>query len=407
MEEPLDPKRPVGVIARTECKIFGIRRFPGESFTVPADREADLTSGDLLISERTAAILWGHHDGRVLSPAGIESNYPAAPVEGRPVRVLQLTHYDPGCAAYRYHSAANTVPGVASVFVRFYHNNPYCDLRQFDGQTDLVRVRSLLLTADVIHCHMDYAMLFTELHASPLPHQRLARTYHGSIVPGDPPKKFIEPEVDKRNRALVFGARPYHHRLGVPHWLPIPMPVADYETLARESRGIRAAAQTFRVAHSPTRRAIKGTDAFVAAIETLRGEGVAIEAVLIEKMDHGDALRLKATCHATFDSFFLGIQGSGLEAASMGQAVIAGDPEAVRDLEKLGIPCPYTYANDGAALLSALRRLATDPDYYRVEAARVGQYVRTHHDYPVVGARYRDLLLPSVAEARRGATDRR
>ncbi len=49
-------------------------------------------------------------------------------------------------------------------------------------------------------------------------------------------------------------------------------------------------------------------------------QGIDIEPVLIENMEHGAALRLKASCDAVFDSFWLGMQGSGLEGAAMGKA---------------------------------------------------------------------------------------
>jgi hypothetical protein len=118
----------------------------------------------------------------------------------------------------------------------------------------------------------------------------------------------------------------------------------------------------------------------------LRAEGVDIEAVLIEGMDHGEALALKATCDATFDSFWLGMQGSGLEMAAMGGVVIAGDADAARDLERYDEPCPWTFANDGHSLKATLRRLATEPEWAAQEAARVAGYVARWHTYEGVGA---------------------
>lgn len=387
----------VEVFALSPCIIAGVRRERYERFRIPAARKRDLTAGGLLLSERTASALWRTSRGRILAPEGIPSTVTAAPLTERPLRVLQLTHYDPGASVYRYHSAANATPGIVSALVRFGDTNPHCSHRQWDGYRDLAQVKALLLTADVIHCHMDLRCLFHDLRSSPLAHQRLARTYHGSVLPGDTTRRLVEHEVDRRNRAIVFGARPYHLRPGmdVPHWLPIPMPCADYATLA-EGREPVSVRRPFRVAHSPTNRAIKGTEAFVAAIESLKAEGIAIEAVMIEGMEHGAALRLKATCDATFDSFFLGMQGSGLEAAAMGQPVLAGDPEAQRDLLKLGIPVPWTVADDAAQLRAQLHRLACEPGYAEAEARRVNAYVRSHHDYAIVGAKYRDILAAEV-----------
>lgn len=382
------------VLALTECIISGVRRFPQEWFTIPTERVDAMTSGGLCLSRAQIDALWATHRDRILTPDGITSHYtPAAPTADA-LRVLQLTHYDPGSAVYRYHSAANTVPGVVSAFVRYGHSNPHSDLRQWDGDTDAATVQALAMTADVIHCHMDYRTLLHDLRRGREPGQRIAITYHGSVLPGDTQKVLMYPEDDQRLGSVVFGARPYHRRWGS-HitWLPIPMPIADYAPLsAGHRRG-----KTYRVAHSPTNRALKGTTVFLQAIEYLRNqESINIEAVLIEGLPHGEAMRLKATCDATFDSFFLGMQGSGLEAAAMGQAVIAGDPAAQNDLIALGIAVPWTIANDSEGLRTALRRLATDATFARSEAERVGQYVRTHHSYEAVGAKYRDTLTEAL-----------
>ncbi|MCW5591050.1 MAG: glycosyltransferase [Burkholderiales bacterium] len=375
-----------------------MRRAEGERFAIPAHREADLTAGGLLMSEAAAHALWHRPDGRILTPNAVLSTYRRAKLGERPLRVLQMTHYDPGSSVYRYHSAANTIPGVSSVLVRFGDSNPHTSLRQWDGHKDMPAVRMLLRTADVVHCHMDLRCLFHELRSSLMPGQRLARTYHGSVLPEDAGKRvLVEREVDERNNAIVFGARPYHLRPehGVKHWLPIPMPVGDYAQLATNRVQSRTG-RPFRVAHSPTNKAIKGTDAFLAAVDILRGEGLNIEPVMIEGMEHGKALVLKSSCDATFDSFWLGMQGSGLEAAAMGQPVLAGDPDAQADLVRLGIGVPWTVANDSAALVHQLRRLMVEPGFYEQEASRVGDYVRRYHDYPRVGELYARILREHV-----------
>jgi len=424
---PLDE---VSVVCLTECILNGIRRRPGERFTLPAEQASrftalghilpdaffdflqpeavaawramgtrtGLTAASLVCDDATAEALWAA-EGRILTPEGVPSRYQPHPVTGRPLRVLQLTQYDPGSSVYRYHSAANTVPGIVSALVRYGYSNPHCHLRQWDGELHRRTVELLAMTADVIHCHMDYRALHQDLKFALLANQRAAITYHGSVVPGDTRRTFVDTEADRRMNAIRFGARPYHARWGVEQYLPIPVPVADYTALVQRPTG-----GPFRIAHSPTKREIKGTADFLAAVAYLKdAEGLPVEAVLIENMDHGEALRLKARCHATFDSFWLGMQGSGLEAAAMGQPVIAGDPEAAADAAALNDDIiPWTYANDRYTLMDVIRRLVTAPNFAAAEARRVGTYVLRMHDYPVVGARYRDILT----EAIRGAADR-
>jgi hypothetical protein len=424
-------------MALVECLIGGVRRHVGERFELPANRVSDLmaigfvlpdfitsqmppevaaqwaaagrrglTDASLVVNDATIDALW-HEAGRVLTPDSVPTQYtPARPTPGA-LRVLNLTQYDPGSSVYRYHSAANTVPGVVSAFARYGHGNPHCHLRQWDGDLHRRTVELLAMTADVVHVHMDYRALWHDLRYDHAPHQRLAITYHGSVLPGDTKRQFVHTESDERNRSIRFGARPYHARFGIEHYLPIPVPVRDYAALAvgREPwAGVRSG-RKFRVAHSPTRREIKGSNDFETAVQYLHDhEGLPIEAVIIEGKEHGEALRLKATCDATFDSFWLGMQGSGLEGAAMGQAVIAGDPDAAAEAAQLNAGVvPWTYAADRTALITVLRAMVTNPTYWHSEAERVGRYVQLTHDYPAVGSRYASILTEAV----RGTADQR
>jgi hypothetical protein len=365
--------------------IDGTRTVPGRWYTVPTAAAAAWNARGIFYTQAQLDTLWDS-PGRVLSPLPTASTYTAAPHVSGALRVLQLTHYDPGCAAYRYHSAANTVSGIVSAFARIGHSNPACELRQWDVDTQLGMVQLLLRTADVVHCHMDYTVLLNELGGLPNG-VRAAITYHGSTEPQRPVITY--PDADIRMGSVVFGARPYHRRFNA-QWLPIPMPVDDYAALSStHQRG-----DTLRVCHSPTRREIKGTDVLLQVVEELRTDGLAIELVLVEGMSHGDALQLKATCDVTFDSFWLGMQGSGLEAAAMGQVVIAGTRDA--DYARVGLEVPWTIANDADGLRRALRACATDADFYARERARVGAYVRAHHSYTAVGTLYRTLLTEAV-----------
>lgn len=418
--------REVQVMTLSECIIAGVRRFPGEQFYMTPDRAKALSIVGHVIEEAvldrmppamaakwraqgrvaladhalvcdgaTADLLWSA-PGRILTPDGVPSSYEAREAGPFDLRVLQLTQYDPGCAVYRYHSAANTVRGVVSAFARFGWSNPACHVRQWDGDADRRTVELLALTADVIHCHMDYRALHHDLKYALHANQRAAITYHGSVLPGDERRTFVDHEADRRMGALQFGARPYHGRHGVTNYLPIPVPVRDYRALA-QAVGQPDPATMLRVAHSPTKREIKGTAEFLSAVDRLRARGHAIEAVLIEHMDHGEALRLKASCHATFDSFWLGMQGSGLEAAAMGQVVLAGDELAAKEAADLnGGAIPWTFAPDGEALIAALERLVQDAAWRRAEAARVADYVGRLHDYPAVGARYVNTLTQEL-----------
>jgi hypothetical protein len=352
---------------------------------------------------RPSSTLWDRQAGRLLVADESPTAYAPTP-EIRGIRAFATTRYDPGSAAYRYHSAANTAPGGTSAFARYLHENPHCDLRQYDVETQRTACLELAGSADVLHAHM-FLDVFEQLDVRPRPGQLVVRHYHGSIPPypspGEPYPVLVENDKDDAIGAVQVGARLYHLRFSPRmQWLPIPVPVADYAALAaahyvpREDRP----GKRLRVCHSPTNRRIKGTTALEHVLMDLVAEGAPIELVMVEGKSHGEALRLKATCDVTFDSFWLGIQGSGLEAAAMGQAVIAGDPE-VRDEYGVHVgECPYTYANTFEELKVALRGMIDDDSWRQFEARRVEAYCRTYHDYPVVGARYWAILEAAFKE---------
>lgn len=339
----------------------------------------------------------------MLVPDGELSGYhPVREIAG--IRVFATTRYDPGSAAYRYHSAANTVRGGVSAFARYLHENPHCDLRQWDVETQRAACLELAGSADVLHAHM-FGDVFDLLGVQPRPGQLYVRHYHGSVPPypspGEPYPPLVENDKDEAMGAVQVGARLYHLRFSPRmQWLPIPVPLLDYSRLASKHYVPRSERPDgrLRVCHSPTNRRIKGTTALEHAVMDLAAEGAPIELVMVEGKSHGEALRLKATCDVTFDSFWLGIQGSGLEAAAMGQAVIAGDPEVREEYQHHVGECPYTYAGTYEELRVALRGMIDDDSWRQHEANRVGAYCATYHDYPAVGARYWRILERAFKE---------
>lgn len=302
-----------------------------------------------------------------------------------PLRLTQTTTYDPGLVAFRLHTAINSTTPHASVFLRRGDDNPFAAPRQLDADQEPDVTRRFLRDADVVHCHLDTTVL-DSFGVTP---KALVLHHHGTML---------------RQRAADFAADPrpclrlvsnlellsYGSDL---HWLPNPVNVARLRRLRAQNQH---SPTTFRVAHSPSKRHLKGTEVFLAVCATLQQGGVAVEPVLIEGKAHSEALRMKASCDACFDSFWLGIQCSGLEAAAMGLPVVAGDGAVADHYRDLLGQVPYTYANDAAALAQALERLATDPDWCHGEAERVAAYVLDWHDDAAVTLRYLDLLDTAI-----------
>lgn len=349
---------------------------------------------------------WWSARGRVLT---VEPGTPApcaiAPSPGS-LRIAQGCAYDPGNAVYRYHSAFNEHTKHSSAFIRFGGSNPHQCPLHIDGKADLERARRFVYSADVVHHHVDYYLSNAGMGPRPRRGQLLIRHYHGS-VPGGAEKQHA---IVHRRRDDLLGAELLGARLTLcalrpnrMHWLPIPVPVARYAAMrpTERRRG------PFRIAHSPTRAAYKGTQTFLEVCDRLNARGLSVEPVLIgmtreltsDPKTHAEALRMKADCDAVFDSFWLGIQGSGLEGGAMGLPVIAGDPDvAGLYVDAIG-HVPYTWANDARALEGMIERMILERDFYEQEATRVSSYVRRYHDYPRVAERYEQILCQALGRS--------
>jgi hypothetical protein len=392
----------------------GGRVSPGTEYDVEEGRAREMIGAGFVISlERQDYVGWDQAYGRQLSPLPDPTHYGRERVIVDPYpRVLQLTQYDPGSAAYRYHSAFNHAADLdghdgTSAFARFGSSNPFCDLRQFDGTRQRAGVGALFDTADVVHVHMDYTTL-DEAHCMnrwpDRSRQLLVRHYHGSQGPDSfkTDYRLVQQALDDQVGAVQIGARLYHPRRYGRHiaWVPIPVPVDDYAALrARYWVPIEERKQQrIRICHSSTNDRVKGTVALDCILPDLMEKGWPIEYVKIVNTKHADCLRIKASCDITFDSFWLGIQGSGLEGAAMGQAIVAGDSE-VRDeyIDEVGY-CPYTFCQQPDDLIKVLEPLVFDEQHRAAEAARVGAYVREYHDYAAVGRRYWDLVGAALKE---------
>jgi hypothetical protein len=295
------------------------------------------------------------------------------------LRIAQYAAYDAGLVGFRLHTAINATTPHASVFARPKARDVYGGPAQFDLEDPELfgRLREFAETADVVHCHLNFN---GPDRFSVLP-RRAVLHHHGTMYRQAPEVWRTIDALHNTVLRLVSNLELLQYGDDV-HFLPNPVPVARYRRLRDQMADARPEGdRSFRVAHSPSKRDYKGTDAFLAVCAELKAKGLAIEPVLIEQESHRNALRLKATCDAAFDSFWLGIQCSGLEAGAMGLPVVAGDGHVAADAREL------------AQVLAAL---ATDQAYRDGEAARVSAYVERHHDEAAVALRYLDLLDEAI-----------
>lgn len=385
--------------------------LPGQQFYMDSSRVAANVAAKLVHVPDSTVLDWWRVKGRILAAEPCD----AVPLVDAPragsLKIVSGTGYDPGSAAFRLHTAINETTKHTSAFVRWGDTNPYCSLRQYDGVADAPRVRQAVLEADVIHNHIA-PFLINNTGIRPQPHQLVIRHYHGSSQNGS----HLEPIYDRAQGYTLLGARlslvAEAKAEGLTmHWSPIPVPVARYRALRDKARaqkhlqfnrdpwtpleGAATKARPLRIAHSPTNERIKGSAILRDVVRALQSKGVHVEVDWIRNVPLAESLRRKALCDVAFDSFWLGIQGSGLEAGAMELPVIAGDSD-VRDLyhDHVGF-CPYMFASNAAMLSDTIERLAMEQDERTVWAGVTAKYVAEYHDYDSVAARY-EMTLAKV-----------
>ncbi len=235
-----------------------------------------------------------------------------------PVNIVQLTTFDAGGSAWHLHRAIDeTTPHASALFRRDDNWLRYPTQHSFADRRLLGQV---LDEADVVHVHLESSWLL-QVRAD----VRKVIHHHGM---GYRLQRTPCDLLDRRAGAIRLA--PNLELLGYGadlQYLPNAVP---FDELNASARG-RSRGKLFRLAHSPTRREAKGTELVVRTVAELAAEGVPSELVLIEGRLWSEGLRIRASCDATFDSFWLGMQNSGCEAACMNQPVVAGDVHVARE----------------------------------------------------------------------------
>lgn len=342
-------------------------------------------------SPQRLAMKHAHHERdidreRVLSatPQSVMSDTAVAKRES--LQILMHAYRDDGLAPSRLHTAINRTTPHSSIFVKT-RPGPFSVPDQYLLPRDTWKLNMATSTADLIHFHG--VMSVVKGLRSSIP---TVFHHHGTLYRRNAPD-YNRLARERNALVLLSNLELFSWTDGASaFFLPNTIPVARYAKLASIHRPCLDHVQLFRVAHSPSQPQRKGTDAFLKVCASLQSKGYPIEPVLIHDQTHRDALRMKATCHAMFDSFWLGMQCSGIEAAAMGMPVIAGDETVAQRYRDHFGAVPYTFAENEQELEYQLARLVDDRAHYDVECTRVGDYVRNNHDESAVALRYLDLL---------------
>src|SRR5919204_635937 len=104
-----------------------------------------------------------------------------------------------------------------------------------------------------------------------------------------------------------------------------------------------------RVAHAPSKRSVKGTEAVLAAVESLRGRGAPIELDLIEGVPNREARARYAAADVVVDQLRVGWYGMfAIEAMALAKPVVVHlDEGAVVETEEaFGLSVPLVRADE-------------------------------------------------------------
>jgi glycosyltransferase involved in cell wall biosynthesis len=244
----------------------------------------------------------------------------------------------------------------------------------------LVQARAfarLLPDTDVFHFYFGHTLVPRRLQFPLLRATRRKSVLHylGSDIRGKPPSELA---WGKRADAEIVGSWDAHRWVPEAHVVPPGIDLTRYEPAPPPDN------ERVRVAHAPSNRAKKGTDAVIAACAELD-----VELDLIEGVKHDEARRRYAQADVIVDQLVVGWYGLfAIESMASGRPVVTYlHEDAVRKTERaFGTQVPIVNATK-ETLVEKLRPLVESGQLRRELGERGREYVAGVHDMNRVGDR--------------------
>lgn len=284
------------------------------------------------------------------------------------MRILMLAINDPAGTAIQFVKALNRHTSHSARLVTLetrYTHSWEKDLHVPDlGPDGIEEVRILMEEADVFHFHMtcDERQPFgPHLPADYIKGKGVVHHHHGHHDFRSNPESFQQKYKKLGRTSLLVSTPDLMHLLPEADWLPNLVPVN--EPLFMPMWGRYDDNIKLKVCHSPTRKDLKNTDEFLAAVKNLKREKVHLDVDMIDDVPNDQCLARKRRCHVLFDHMqgYYGV--SSLEGLSQGVTVIAGlnDWNRERVMEFSGTDdLPWVLAHDQVSLEKRLRELNGD-----------------------------------------------
>jgi hypothetical protein len=244
----------------------------------------------------------------------------------------------------------------------------------------LVQARAfarVLPETDVFHFYFGNTLVPRRLQFPLLKLTRRKAVLHylGSDIRGKPRAELA---WGKRADAEIVGSWDAHRWVPEAHVVPPPIDLARY-AVAPPTENARV-----RVAHAPSNRAKKGTDAVIAACEQLP-----VDLDLIEGVKHDEARRRYARADVVVDQLVVGWYGLfAIESMATGRPVVTFLHEDAVELTEraYGVQVPIVNATKDT-LVEKLRPLVESAELRRELGARGRAYVERVHDLDTIGDR--------------------
>jgi glycosyltransferase involved in cell wall biosynthesis len=151
--------------------------------------------------------------------------------------------------------------------------------------------------------------------------------------------------------------------------------------------------EVLRVAHAPSKRAVKGTEAVLAAVESLRSRGVPVELDLIEGVPNREARLRYAAADVVVDQLRIGWYGMfAIESMALAKPVVVHlDEQAAAETEEaFGLELPLVRA-DESTLEDVLAGLVEGRAELPGLGRRSREYVERVHSHTVVARRVLEI----------------
>jgi glycosyltransferase involved in cell wall biosynthesis len=151
--------------------------------------------------------------------------------------------------------------------------------------------------------------------------------------------------------------------------------------------------EVLRVAHAPSKRAVKGTQAVLDAVESLRRRGAPVELDLIEGVPNAEARQRYAAADVVVDQLRVGWYGMfAIESMALAKPVVVylDDEGAAETEEALGLELPLVRATEGSVedvLAGLVEARAELPELGR----RSRDYVERIHAHTAVARRVLEI----------------